>query len=44
MSSEIRELHDAGRQVVNDLGLAPAEEDAWSLVGELGWLMVATPV
>jgi len=38
----VRELHDAARQVVNDLGLAAKEETGWSLVAELGWLMVAT--
>lgn len=41
--SAIRELHDAARQVLTDQGLAADEGAGWSLVAELGWLMVATP-
>jgi alkylation response protein AidB-like acyl-CoA dehydrogenase len=41
--SDLRELHDSARQMLRDQGLAADEATGWSLVAELGWLMVATP-
>ncbi len=41
--SDVRELHDSARQMLQDQGLAADEVSGWSLVAELGWLMVATP-
>ena len=43
MTVELTELQDSARRVVNDAGLAAAEETLWSQVIELGWLMVAIP-
>ncbi len=43
MSTAVRELHDSARQVLDGLGRAATEQTAWSLIAELGWLMIATP-
>ncbi|TGD71329.1 acyl-CoA dehydrogenase [Mangrovimicrobium sediminis] len=43
MSSEINELRDSARQVMDGSGLAAAENESWALLGELGWLMVSVP-
>lgn len=43
MSTDVSELQDAAKQVMNGLGRAATESDAWPLVAELGWLMIATP-
>ena len=43
MDSELTQLNDSARQVVNGLGLAAGEQESWSLIAELGWFMVSTP-
>lgn len=43
MTAGMGELRDAARQVLDGLGLAAIEEDAWSQVAALGWLMISTP-
>jgi len=43
MNAELRQLTDSARQVVAGLGLAADEQEAASLIAELGWLMVSTP-
>lgn len=43
MNSDVKELHDLARQVVTDAGIAADEDATWTLIAELGWLMVATP-
>jgi len=43
MSSELQQLRDAARQVVDGLGLAADAQATWDLITELGWLMVAVP-
>ncbi|MGL4566461.1 MAG: acyl-CoA dehydrogenase family protein, partial [Halioglobus sp.] len=41
MHTQVGELHDAARQVLGGAGLAADEQGTWSLISELGWLMVA---
>ncbi len=43
MTAVTQELRDAARQVVDDQGLAADEQATWSLVAELGWLMLEIP-
>ena len=43
MSIEINELQDSARQVVAGLGLAVDEQQLWSQIVELGWLLVSVP-
>jgi alkylation response protein AidB-like acyl-CoA dehydrogenase len=43
MNSEIKELHESARQVIDGLGLAADEQSTWSTIAELGWLMVSAP-
>ncbi len=45
MTPELNQLTDSARQVVAGLGLGLAadEQEAYSLIAELGWLMVSTP-
>jgi len=39
--TEVSELHDAARQVLRGVGLAADEQATWTLIAELGWLMVS---
>jgi len=43
MSAEVNELRDSARQVMAGCGLAAAEGETWTLIAELGWLMVSVP-
>jgi alkylation response protein AidB-like acyl-CoA dehydrogenase len=43
MTVETGELRASARQVVEGLGLAADADKAWSLVAELGWLMLEIP-
>lgn len=43
MNSELTQLADSARQVVEGQGLAADEQAGWQLIAELGWLMVAVP-
>jgi len=43
MTVQTGELRDAARQVIDGLGLAADEAKTWSLVAELGWLMLEIP-
>ncbi len=43
MSDDLRDFSDAARQVVQGLGPEANEEQAWSLVAELGWLLTSIP-
>lgn len=43
MNSEIKELHESARQVMDGLGLAADEQSTWPTIAELGWLMVSAP-
>lgn len=43
MTSELNELRGAARRVLGEAGLAADESKIWSLVLELGWLLVAVP-
>ena len=41
MDSQLTQLCDSARQVVDGLGLAADEESSWALMAELGWFMVS---
>lgn len=41
MSDDLRDFAEAARQVVRGLGTETSEEQAWSLVAELGWLLTS---
>ncbi len=43
MNSEIKELHESARQVMDGIGLAADEQITWPTIAELGWLMVSAP-
>lgn len=43
MNTDVRELQDSARQVLGGLDLAAEEQASWSLISELGWLMISTP-
>jgi alkylation response protein AidB-like acyl-CoA dehydrogenase len=43
MSTDLNELHESARQVLSEVGLAAAEDKAWPIVVDLGWLLVAVP-
>ena len=43
MNDDLRDFSDAARQVVQGLGPQASEEQAWSLVAELGWLLTSIP-
>lgn len=43
MSMTREELQDSARRAFGDLGLAADAEKSWSLIAEMGWLMMAVP-
>jgi len=43
VSDTLNELRESARQVLHQLGPAADERKTWSLVVELGWLLVAVP-
>ena len=43
MNAELIELRDSARQVLRESGLGASEDQTWSLVLDLGWLLVSVP-
>ncbi len=43
MNTEIKELHESARQVMDGIGLVADEQSTWPTIAELGWLMVSAP-
>ncbi len=43
MDTEVNEMRESARQVMDGSGIAAAEDASWTQIAELGWLMVTVP-
>ena len=43
MSFELTELQDSARKVIDGIGVGASEDELWTQIIELGWLMVTVP-